>query len=286
MLTAIYDLSASPPTYDFVAFLVAAELARIECREEALRVAIVPGPHLGFRRDNALPQDAEARRGMLDRVVIPMCGLLPSCSEVAVQDRASIRADGPVFPAGADRVACRHYGMPVIVENAQANCFPLRPRRVADLPPRTVTITLREAPYYPARNSSRDAWFAAADALRGLGWNPIFIPDTDSPPLPMGRAVDPSAAIDLHRRAAVYAGAALNLFVNNGPAWLASFMEGVPVVILKMIAPGCRATEVEHFVASGFPPGSQLGRPGHWIAWEDDTAEAILRAIEPRGAVI
>lgn len=285
MLTAFYDLALSPPTFDFVAFLVAAERRRIELGEESLRVILVPGPDHGFRRDQLPPRDPAVRLGMLNRIVQPLCALLPTCEGVWLRERAAVDLDGPVFPDHADTGPRAHYGLNVLVANAAAGCFPLVARRPAVLPPRSITITLREAPYHAARNSNRTAWLAAAEALRAQGWNPVFVPDTFGPPLPMGIAVDPVAAVDLTRRANLYAGAALNLFVNNGPAWMATFMAGVPMIMLKMLEESCPATTRAHFAGAGLPEGAQLGRPGHWIEWADDTVEAILRAIEPRGAL-
>lgn len=286
MLTAFYDLAASPPTYDFVGFLVSAERYRLALGADRMRVILVPGPAHGFRADSLPPQDPTARLRMRQKIVEPMCALLPSCEGVWNVQRANLDLDGPVFPIGYDGRPMRHYGMDHIVAAARAGCYPLRaPKPLSTLPPRTVTITLREASYWPTRNSCRPAWIEAAESLKARGWNPVFVPDTDGPDLPMGLPQYPNASVDLIFRANLYAAAALNLFVNNGPAWVASLMDGCPVVVLKMVSASPATSEI-HFRDCDLPPGSQLGRPGHWIAWEDDTTEAILRAIEPRGAVI
>ena len=50
-LLAFYDLKVAPVTFDFLWFLVGAELARRAARADKVHVVIVPGPHDRVRRE-------------------------------------------------------------------------------------------------------------------------------------------------------------------------------------------------------------------------------------------
>ena len=133
MLMAFYDLASSPPTYDFVSFLVAAERRRIELGAAEIAVVIVPGPDHGFRLDHLPPRDPHVRRAMLRQIVVAMCGLLPSCADCTVCDSrdqaGEIRShcrETNVFPAGwmpGNRTS--HYGTVHMVAAYRAGVFPL-----------------------------------------------------------------------------------------------------------------------------------------------------------------
>src|SRR5438552_1800804 len=118
-LTAVYDLAVSPPTYDFVGFLLAAEEARMARGLEAIDFLIAPGPEHGFRRDHLPPRDPAVRRVMLDGIVVPMVALLPSARGVRMLPDAdhesldTLRRQAPerLFPAGwSPRSRLAHYG--------------------------------------------------------------------------------------------------------------------------------------------------------------------------------
>jgi hypothetical protein len=284
MLTAVYDLAVSPPTFDCVGFLAAADRYRIQLGDEQFKVAIVPGPDHGFRADCLPPRAPEKRMTMRRQIVEAACGLLPACIGVDIVQRAALRLTGPVFPlAYHPGNPEAHYGAGRILESCRAKHFPFR-AEPAPLAPRTVTMTLRESHYWPQRNSNRYAWLAAGDRLIDLGYQVIIIPDVDSAPLPGRFGIADFATTDLRARAELYAGAAANLFINNGPAWLATLMDRVPVTIFKMLAEGAPACSAPFFAGHGLHVGAQIGRPGHRIAWEDDTADAIVRSFEERAA--
>jgi len=253
-MLAVYDLAVSPPTFDFVAFLVSAERERVKRGEKDLRIVIAPGPNNGFRRDRLPPQDPAERRRMLDNIVIPMCSLLPHC---AVAEGTPEKAD---FPQGwSPTVRTPHYGMDKIVSSFKADCYPLTAGRV-EKNEKLVTLTLRDT-YHDARNSNKEAWSALAAKLEKLGLEVMVITN--------------GMLHNAAERARVYAGAGLNLFVNNGPAWMASLMRDVPCLIFKMVSKAI-CCDPSFFAAVGLPVGSQIGRPNHRIVWHDDDEETLI----------
>jgi hypothetical protein len=98
---------------------------------------------------------------------------------------------------------------------------------------RPVTITLRETDFWPHRNSNVMAWLRFGSKLAMNGEDVLVVRDTAKAfePLP-GFRTCPEASIDLLYRAQLYASAKANLFVANGPAHIAMFLD-VPYLIFN-----------------------------------------------------
>jgi hypothetical protein len=280
MLTAYYDLSVSPATYDIVAFLSHAELTRTRLGDRKVRVVILPGPRAGFRDDRFWPFDIAERVRMRDRVAIPMARMLPSAEVVSCEAR-------PRRPVSTEAIGWqqRLYGFRVHLAALNAGVRPLRPRKeeAAGLgrgPARNlVTITLRECEHWPERNSNLGAWHEAAALIRSMGYTVMIVRDTRQAGARFGEfASAHEPALDLEARARLYRSSALNLFVNNGPAWLAVALDA-PVMIFKLVIEGLMPTvSARYFTSCGLPPGHQLPAPHQHIVWSDDTFETISAA--------
>lgn len=274
-LTAFYDLATSPPTFDFVSFLLNAEMRREACGADSTEVRILPGPNNGFRQDNLPPQCPETRRRMLHQIVVPMTDLLPSCAGVVVQtDRSNDH--GRSFGHGE-----KCYGLGHLLRAARAGVYPLR---AAGSAPQGdyVTITLRECSYHPTRNASLPEWVKVGRCLSGSGVRVIFVRDTEKADEPLdGFETDPRASVDLLYRADLYAGARLNLFTSNGPAWMCLFM-GAPTFICKMFNPGVKMASPQVFASRGLPPGSLWPnlRPRQHVSWDGDEFDRIMPHVE------
>lgn len=284
-MLAVYDLAVSPPTYDFIGFLVSAERRRIRSGHPSITVAIVRGPNNGFREDGLPPHDPALRRKMLDNIVKPMCALLPSCTQVieVARDEAAavIAAHDLVFPSGYKLEAPNsHYGTEFFVKSARAHVLPLTiAGNVKE--EGLVVISLRQSHYWPTRNSNAAEWVKAARVLQAQDKRVVFVPDADGHGAELqGFEVDADASTDLLRRARLCASAELVLSVNNGPIWMLAMMPQVSSIIFKMEAPDAPCVNAAYFASHGLPVGTQLDRPNHKIVWADDDAETILAAIE------
>ncbi len=285
VLTAFYDLSCCPASYDITSFLCWAEMRRLEEGADNLRIVFVRGPAGGFRKDTLPPQDSTARRRMFDEICVPMTYLLPSCREVKFVDRGEAEKMAKDHRGvlretlGAGRYTFRY-----MMQHLRADVYPFRalPADVALIkschPGNMVTISLREASYWPARNSNLNEWVKVADAIAAQGYEVVFIRDTAKADEQIeGCEISSLGARSLLFRAALHEAAVLNLFVNNGPTWMAWAM-GVPMLVFKMIAPDAPCVSAEFFENQGLPVGSQLpnARPFQRIAWKDDIAEEII----------
>lgn len=265
ILPVTYDLAKSPPTYDFLGFLLRAERERITRRFDALDIAISPGPQGGFRKDALPPFTSEGRRIMLEGIVVPMARLLPSCAALTVHHEPVATGWG----AGRAMYGTRHIvdavRAGVRLKAKQPNCW------------NYATITLRESEYWPERNSNLAEWLKVADWLVARGIPAVFVRETAKAKEPLPHLMDPLASVDLRRRASLYSGALLNLFVNNGPAWL-SMSLGAPTLVCKMVTEGCRSTSVPFLAGQGVT--RQTAIPNTTLVWDEDRADVLIPAIE------
>jgi len=278
VVTAVYDLAYSPPTYDFLTFLVEAERYRKREGFARIDVTFMPGPMWGFR-DDQLPPDAATRRGMLWRVCVPMAKLLPSVRNVTVlEERAEVKNE--VFPpeyeeqrplarygAGFSRGAWQMLEASEYARRRAARLFPYP----------YATISLRQASYWPERNSNIEAWLRVAAWLWRQDIWPVFIPDTEGA-APEGFGACEPAAWDLDLRAALYEGARVNLGVSNGPMTLLPFLKA-RYLTFKILTPSATATTPEFLAAHGFAPGDSPGGDGRWV-WAEDDYETIIEQLQ------
>lgn len=276
-LSACYDLSVSPPTYDYISFLVAAETARIDAGLSDINIHILPGPRDGFRRDSLPPYTAQEREHMRDAIVVPASRLLSSCNVVACKLNREKPAE-PTFGFGRPV-----HGFGTLFKAAQRGIFPLRATDSLGEPmPKTATITLREAPYWPTRNGDVAEWMAVAGELRRQGWRVIFVRDTSKADKPIDDfEIDPTASRSILHRAVLYQKASLNLFTNNGPAWMCLYM-GASCMIFRMTALNAPCANENYFRHHGWrrgEPWPNLAARQH-VSWEPDKFAPIMAAIE------
>ena len=212
-----YDVSVGPACYDWISWLVLAEMNR--------RRQGGPAPlKVGFRMidsDEERVKHARDRESFYKRVIFPSL-----CFVGAVADDAS--SDAPALNQFCMRplveLCNRGVKVPLLVPPEEAvesarNLLYATDRRAP------VTITLREVEdRWEFRNSNTQEWIRFARYLESTGERVVFIRDT-------GKASDPIedfqtcplASTDVRVRLAVYEEAKANLFVSNGPWMLALF---------------------------------------------------------------
>ncbi len=308
---AFYDLAVSPPSYDVVAFLIKAEMARRRSGAPYTHIVVVPGPHGGFRTDksgerNELGQ--ENMRWRLRDVVVSLCWLLPSCQAVTVcanrQEAVGLwqRAKGGVFPDG--------YSVSVPVKANLVKEITRAARGGADIPSlkaapagryhvgrwlkerargrRTVTVTLRESSYGTARNSDLKQWGEFARGLDAKRYFPVIVRDFERvfdqvPAALRGLAVFQGAVWNAELRLALYELSCLNLFVSNGPQVLGWFDSKVNFLGFKVITKSCPSTTEEFFYwYAGLRRGENFPwfTAGQRLVWEEDKAAVIKREFD------
>jgi hypothetical protein len=143
-----------------------------------------------------------------------------------------------------------------------------------------IVVTLREARYYPERNSNMVAWIEFA---RTCGNDVIFVRDTAFADTRLdGVEICSRAATDLLFRAALMLQAKANLMVANGPIAIAQFSK-VPWLMFRPLTPtlpNYRPGQPEWWHMLGISSGSQLpwASAKQRIVWGDDTLLNIKTA--------
>lgn len=279
-LTAVYDMQVSPPTYEVFSFLSQAEKYRAANGFTNIDVVFAPGPMHGFR-DDGLPPSPDERASMLHRICVAGARLLPTVRNVHVMaKRASL--GGEFFPPEWTNERPRFWYGPRFQKNGH-RCLAATQAAAAEVYRRFqkpyATITLRDAEYWPARNSDLAAWSGAAVALRERGLEVIVVPDTHGRARLHGFEEFAPASWDVDLRLALYQGAKLNLGVMNGPMVLCMFaIEECPYLIFQKPDEQSPGTQEAFMRAQGIVRGDNYTSNG-WTMWEQDTPENVLRAI-------
>lgn len=268
ILTAVYDLYCSPPSYDFLSFICAAEKYRQEHGYTAMDVVFQPGPKFGFRNDN-LPPDIETRKAMLWRVCVPACRLVQSVRNVSVyQERMPVGGD--IFPEGWGTHNPLHCYGTHLVKNGLPRALrstETARRFVGEKNPKPyVTITVRNCSYWPERNSNLSEWKRAGAEIELMGYRVAWVLETAD--------TADVYAWDIDLRLALYEGALCNLMVVNGPLDLLRLSDA-PYLIFKPITESAPATSREFLKANGVDVGDQFGPNGRMV-WNDDVADVII----------
>lgn len=303
VLYAFYDLSTSAVTFDIVAFLVQAELARKKAGYASLHVVIVPGPNEGFSMKK-VALSTEDKQWRLRNILVPCCWLIPSCQRVTV---CTSREEAMAFQVSlvknsfpkqySLRAPWKAYSISRLIEASTKDVIPsiqATPsaiRFVSDWiqahagERKVITITLRECSYERDRNSNLKDWGTFARKLDQSVYFPVVIRDIETtlyplPPDLNGLTVFPEVVWNIELRAALYELSYLNMMVNNGPAILCTLNTRTRYLMFKMITPSGRATREEDFRRLGLEPGSQLrwATPFQRWVWEDDRLEVIQQA--------
>jgi hypothetical protein len=316
VLHAFYDLGVAPVSFDFLWFLVGADLERRRRGLASVHAVIVPGLRGGLRRETAELEsalDATARRARIFTILVPACTLLPSLSGVTVagsrtQAEGLVKATGgsvfparyepalPLYPGPQEPLrAAREEGARIAVLRAPAADLRSVDAWLAanGCDGRVVSITLRSYGYVPDRNSNIAAWAAFARGLPGSRFSVVIVPDSEQcftgvPAELDGLPIFSEAALALGLRMALYERAYLNLGVNNGPMGLCWLNERTRYLTFKILNDRVLQTTAEYMEFLGFATGRSLPFATEWQrwVWAEDDLPIITDAFEEMAARI
>lgn len=312
-LFAFFDLSVSPLTFNFIHYLVLAEMHRQEIGYEKIHLVVVPGPIDGYgnemSNDDYLQQ--QGRDWRLYNLVVAGCRLLPSCTGITVctsrQEAYELQESlsGAVFPDGyranisfKGRRAMWPFSLKTVVKKARQGC----PVAYVQATPYArnfvetwcgarsnnrpvISITLRNHEYMPDRNSDIESWAKFCHWADSVGFFPVIVPDTDSlqqtnPPEFDGFAICREASLNVDLRAALYEQSYISLQTGTGPNTLLYHSDNTRFVVLKLIVSSYIDTQPNFFQdTNGIKEGEQLPwtKPWQRLAYVEDTFENIQR---------
>lgn len=297
-LLALYDLAASPTSFDVVNFLARAEAERRRLGASGCRVLFVLTESGGYwDRENRGPAQ-HARR--MDNMMLPLCALYGARP---VRERAVTRGeaerilsawDGPVFPRGyrlsapvadcfqwAHLVAATLTGTPPPQWTAEPRAREALARRLPTTDKPLATITVREV--QDGRRSDSVAWGRLAARLEAEGVRCVFLRDTDALGTPPPPGLDGAGFLDEASRqpalrAALYERADLNLMHSNGPmqlCWLGARTRSIVFGLHKPAIAHARAMPLR---SMGLDIGAALpGHDGrHRLVWQPDDEATLI----------
>lgn len=281
ILYAYYDLKIFPESYNVVDFLYFAEIERIHLGLDSIEYRVVANDGDGFRsyRTNWLPLDDKKFR--LNHIILAAGRLMPSCRRtVYYPTREEAKRDFdptvPIFPYGykfEDFNVNYHDSAVTLARYAGKRLGSFRATEAATVRiaqwltghaggRKPVTITLRNYPHEPRRNSDLPEWIRFADSLDADEYCPIFLRDTADvfgPPikeLDRFLTFDP-ASIDMDLRLALYEKAYLNLFVETGPAQLCILDDVTRCIRFKILQEVHPYANAGYYLYRGYVPGMQ-----------------------------
>tara|TARA_B100001093_G_scaffold519034_1_gene606093 strand:+ start:889 stop:2454 length:1566 start_codon:yes stop_codon:yes gene_type:complete len=305
-LNAFYDLEVCPITFDFVNFLILAELERRRRKLKDLHVTIVPGSNEGFRDDDAAFNTSN-KIWRLEQVAVPACWLMPKPVKLTICRKRSDLSQHfnelseNIFPldyhpdaprgdflwAGIAAAAATGEDIPRLRATAQGKTYMAQWLSSLGKETRPVTITLRESSHKPARNSNIVEWAEAAKKISGLGFHPIIVRDTENSfntpdPLFKNFSHCPQAAVNLDLRLALYELCQTNLMVLNGPGVLCWLSKKASYIMFRMITSNVDNSNLAMLASMGLAPNSDLAiaSPKQRLIWETDTSENIVREFQ------
>ena len=310
-LRVFYDLGREPLTFDYLFFLVAADLKRRAMGLDAIQLIFVPGEKGGFRAewpDYERIVDRESRRWRISNLLLPSLQMLPSCTgHVCCQTRREAdllaRLARHVYPenyksespdtqgyavtAHQEVMAAGQAGkrVSVLTGGEQARRFVdqwLMPRSRGR---KVVSITLREYGYQKERNSNVTAWTAFARGLDPEEYFVVFIRDLECAMAPATGLFDDltifeGAPLNLELRMALYERSYLNLGTSSGPMGLCRLNEKTPYLIFRLLTPGLPQATTEWLTNLGIEIGAErhsFATPYQRLVWEDDELDVIRR---------
>ena len=301
-LYCFYDLSVSPASYDFLAFLQLAELHRIRHGFDQTFFIFVPGLKDGFRDDN-LSKTTAQRYMMMRNVVVPSCRLLPShIGTVWLSNRNEAedffkKANGNIFPRlysperptrdyvwrGVNAAYLRGESLSLFIEPLEYTEMVQSYLKESNLgnSRKIITVTVRETDYHLERNTNCAEWSPFLKEVSNEEYRIIIIPDT-------GRVWNTNsllddfehcqtASIDILFRVALYRQAYVDIGVSGGPMQLGPLM-GVPTIVFKYVSEDAAASPVWLQNVHGIEFGDQfpMCKINYRVAWGPERKEFLL----------
>jgi hypothetical protein len=290
-LNAFYDLDVGPVSYDFIVFLIKAELERRRIGADKLHVVIVPGEGPGGMRDKSNFYDQHEAKFRLWNICIPACALINASvtmatgwlqAEIIGRDHSSI-----AWPIDWDHQTLRtrphliggivqaaHAGISIPRLGASAHAIRTVKKLFGGRP--IVTMTERNT-YFGPRNTVATEWREAQKYISSKGFAVVNIKDV-SAALAQGGGF---AELSVDLRMAMYQESALNLQANNGSASLCWFSDKP----YAMFDAGVGEAEQEWrglFVDEGVPWGASWpwATPKQRIVYRRSTRDVIIEEFE------
>lgn len=267
-MNVYYDLSQSPPTHDFVNFLVRIEHARIKAGADNLRIGFVLGQRFKSPRDFAYT--AQRRQWRVFNLLMPLARILPSVVDTFIAESGQ-----------QIHSYLNHTEIHKPVLKAPASALEIVDAYLMDKP-MPVSITLRDSDFERDRNSNKRQWAKVAQWLKERDFTPIVIPDVEGEFNGRETGINAlhylPAAFYPEIRLALYERCAMNLMTQTGPILIALYAD-VPLMAYGLLIPEIQCCEESHLRRFRFSPDDDWG-PRKRLSWDHDYAQTIIEDLE------
>jgi len=313
ILYAFYDKRVSPTTFDFVTFLVLAELARTRTGCNSMHVIFVgyhdeQGLNLEADEFNEIHKmkeraDADFIRWRLQNILLPCCSFMGSCKAVSVcssyEEAQSIEMNLAYhkYPESYSVVTpvnrtALHFIKRELLNGMEAPSISATSQSLSIVDGwirkhcgqrKVVTITLREAPYNTNRNSKIAEWARFVAGMDKNVYCPVIVRDTycDSN-LPKefdDCIIHEYANWNTFIRMALYQLSYINLSVSNGAFALCMFCRKSRYLRFKIVVADSPVADTKFLEdVHGMKSGEQPLLRYHGfqkLIWEDDDFDVI-----------
>lgn len=271
-IIAIYDLSSNPITFDFLEFLICAEMYRIYKKKDRIDIFIVTGFYKGLRKESDDYEkiiNFDKRIWRIYNILIPCISFFKSIERFSVNTERKfinklIKTNKPedIYPEKYNpNLPTRHNEGVWLEYYKKINKIPYLEslkssqeyidiwlKNNIDNNKKIIVITLRMYNFRVKRNSNVEAWIKFATELDKNKYEVIFIPDTDSvmelnKHLFKDFHLFTEACWNLNLRLSIMEKAYLN-FVISGIAHLCTFTKR-PYIFLKCLTEDYFSKEFE-----------------------------------------
>jgi hypothetical protein len=297
-VTAVYDISVSPMSYDFAFFLAAAELFALNNKKNTFIVLFAPhDDDCIVDKKSQHVVDGESLKWRFENIILPLLSIYPACIGHSIIPKRSGISEAikgkflyPEFYSDSFPTADyyrdiftsknKFFGLSASIQGKR---YVESWKKNNKITGKIVTITLRRNPWDPLRNSKVDEWVKFAQFIREKGFTPVFIPDTDASFIHDPRLdefiVFEAPCWNLGIRMALYEGVDLNFFTANGPASIAQLNKKAASIIMKQLVPNSEVAIPEVFEKRGVSLGQRtydiFENQFQILSWEDDSFEHI-----------
>lgn len=257
-----YDLKKSPPTYDFLTWLVLMDDRRQANNADKMRIRLVHGDRYVTERDCTI---GPARREWRIRHLLPeLCKLMPSVESVSVG------------MAGGQEVGFNSSPYPF----KAALVAPSYAHSLLPFQGDFITLTVRQSWTQTDRDTNQKTW---CDVMEKMPLPVVVVPDTEAERIgqpciiPFGKRYAP-AAFSPTLRMALYEKAKLNLFTSGGPMMMAAF-SNVNAEVFGLRVESVRSCGEPWLEVCGLLDGRRVQNTVfHWNA----LPEQIIRIVKAR----
>ena len=298
-LLVVYDLNFESITFDFAHFLAAAEtFGKKHGKSKLFVIFVKQDPSVQGSGDYLSVVTKDSQQWRFTNIVVQLAQLYPACTGYSVVPHNSeilnFIPNKLIYPAGYSATYKPLMDYAEIFPLLDLKLFSgfhapkqgldyiLKWQKLNNIVSPMVVITLRQYGYDVTRNSNTEEWVKFAHWVKGQGFTPIIIPDTDACWV-QNNLLDDFVVFNepcwnLGLRMAINELAFVNLFYINGPASICTLSKKCRSIIFFPVieeSTYANSTTVEKFGVINGQRRYNFAEAHQFLSWKHDSFENI-----------